>query len=280
MTGMTMNKIEKFKKALYEFVGCNKQLVEDLKRANENKSLVINLKGSYRSGACYINGYHSVDIGLNDVPQIYNKCTELSAEFDDNVVLSLNGGYSDYGNPDCIQGIVYVYEDSGMPPTEMLESCSFLQKEKITKQDSITLLSYMFALYHELGHVIKNSNCKGQLDREYAADAYAYNCVKSYCKEKNENQRKAIILSTIISISSILYKRTEKEDTEHPHSIERIYLFLQSMKFDDSSFVWEYSFNVIQDWCKHNNIDTAFIHGGKCGYKAKIIQFYDHFKKK
>lgn len=75
-------------------------------------------------------------------------------------------------------------------------------------------------------------------------------------------------------------EKEENEDSEHPHSIERIYLFLQSLGVEEDSSTWEFSYNIIQTWCEHNNIDTSFIYGEKCSYKARMIQFYDHFKKK
>ena len=281
-----MSKIEIFKKVLYEYIGCNDRLVEDLKTANKNKCLEIHLTALFGSSAHYdsYNDYYSVNIGLKEIPQIYNKSIDVSVEYDDDVLLDLHNCYSDYGNLKCILNVVQIHQDSYITPTpaEILNLCDFLHKERITRQDSITLLCFMFILYHELGHVIHDSSIERQLDKEYAADAYAYECIKSYCKGKDETLRKYIILSTIISISSFLLKRTaaeEMDDVEHPHSVERIYLFLQSMEVEEDSPIWEYSLRIIGDWCRDNNINEAVIKGEKCSYKTQMLELYDYFKK-
>lgn len=163
----------------------------------------------------------------------------------------------------------------------VLEESDLLNNESPTIHDNLTMQALSFSLFHEIGHLLndKSLSSYSQMTKEYKADEFAFVSITSNCT----NYDTAAFFGALISIGQILLKRCKDEevkDTEHPHSIERMYELFHFWHISDESPFWETAYSIIREWTKRYNIDISWIKGSSSSYKEKVYDAYEHFRKK
>lgn len=201
---------------------------------------------------------NNVKLSLPDVIGAYDNLNELS-----NIPIYyfvLDKGYGDYSSDKSI--IKYVEVPSGsyiveQEITNLLEGTYFINEDIITSKDICTIYSMAYSLYHEIGHLIHDKYIPEteQIKRELVADMFAFRAIKSFEKKQYEE---TIILGTFIGVTHIFERTTpqiEKEDGNHPYTVDRIVSCLNFWKVQDESLYWVYAYKIFKKWWKKTSLD-------------------------
>lgn len=140
-----------------------------------------------------------------------------------------------------------------------------------------------YTIYHEIGHVLYDRTMKksSQIEKEHKADTFAFEAIKSM-GNSNESTDSARFLGAFIGIAHILLIRTpqeEREDEEHPHTIERLYNLLNYWNIPDNSCYWELAYNIVCKWCHQNKLSMLWEKETSISPKDKFMDAYAHFRK-
>ena len=99
---------------------------------------------------------------------------------------------------------------------------------------------------------------------------------------KNDSIDNYRILGAFLGIAHVLLGRTqfdEQNDDLHPHSIERLFALLESLKLGDNSILWEMAYNVVCKWHNKYGIPLDWENPASYSFKKKMTDACHHYKK-
>lgn len=274
-----MEKIDVFRFLLYQLMDKNQQLKEDI--TLHHKRMEVDIHG----GKCSCSFSNNVNIGIKDIQNIYEQNENLSSLLSDSA--SFRNDYKE--NLDLCSSDIYnilginISSAFSPEPVELLDGSSYLSHEKLSPVDISTTFSILYVIFHEIGHTINNNQYNCELDKEYAADEFAFGILKSYVSVLGKDYKASIIVGGVCAILNMLFNRSSEEeeaDTDHPYSIERLYLLLKSFDIDESSIIWEKVYNKITGWLLNNHMDEQVNTIQSSLYKAKIEELYIMFNRR
>jgi hypothetical protein len=176
-----------------------------------------------------------------------------------------------------------------MPMTEseclntekLFSDTNFLKEKKMSIYDVLTVYSLAYSLYHEIGHAFHDKYIPESeaIKREIAADAFAYESVKSMCEIEDGD---VLLLGTIIGVTHVFNKLSydqEKDDEKHPYIIERLYQLLSIWGLNECSTIWELIIKIIRKWCEKNNLSMEWDNDNFNSNKEKFVEAYRLFRR-
>lgn len=289
-----MNKIEIFKKALYQLVGSNQELTNKIKESNDEYDSILELVISDDKSSSAWYKLNKIILGIKMLPRLYQLCEDISQKFDIKVCLGVDSKYSDYEH-DNIRELLSIYnnEVTDTPPSLILGSILFLSgncENKLEKvfysaADTLVLFALDYSICHEVGHLLKDDESKSPIEKEQYADNFAFHLLKEmYQKEMHideglANSRK---IGTFLGIASVLYFRKPEEDNDdkgHPHTIERMYSMLNNWQVESNSLLWEIGCYIIGKWTDINGMLLPWDTDESLSYQDKFMCAYKRINK-
>ena len=222
---------------------------------------------------------NNIKLSLLEVIEAYERVITLDSIPKCNFVL--DEGYGDYCSDKCIRQFVEVPSESCFVEKDkaLLEGTAFINDVIFTSKDVCTIYSMAYSLYHEIGHLIHDKYIPKteQIRREQIADMFAFRAIKSSNDKKYD---KSLLLGSFIGVTHILKKTTpqkEKEDIDHPYTVDRITSLLNYWEVPDESIYWELAYKEIKKWRIETSIDweNETYNSGK----EKYTNASKHFKK-
>lgn len=242
-----MDKIEILKAIIYQLVDENKYLKDAV---NNSGNTIVSIKIDSSGGCLGSSNSREVILGIKDVIETYIFIEEIKFDLCYSIPFQFNDKYLKYEGCRSIKNIIDVYITSPEVPlvAEQLNSSDFLSVETLSKLDTVVIYALAYSLFHEFGHILYDTKIpkSEQLKREYKADEFAFQTIKAIPHADNAN-----LYGTIMGISYVLNKMApeiELKDKEHPHSIERLYVLLDSWGISDDSKFWELAYLIICKW--------------------------------
>ena len=279
-----MGQLDKLKTIVYQLIGENKFIVDALEYKILRENVLPSIELSDMRGSEYWpDNVYTIRLGVPDIIRslkISKRWTfDLVYRFK---IINLYSEY-EYRQKNCF-GIILnlpMGKDGQKIVEEQLKDSDFLKETKVTLCEVLTIYSFAYSLYHEMGHFLLDKFIPQTrpLCRECAADNFAFEALKSM---KSTEEDEVLLLGAIIGIINVLDIRTpeeEKKDTKHPHSIERLYALLDYWKISDDSPCWRYSFDEVYNWCLKHNISITWMKETSITYKDKFTDAYSHFRK-
>lgn len=80
-----------------------------------------------------------------------------------------------------------------------------------------------FILYHEIGHILNDNYLKDVLDKEHAADEFAFKAIIN--DSTSPRDQDACVIGALLALFNILYSQKLEDipnDIKHPHPLKRI----------------------------------------------------------
>lgn len=281
-----MEKFELLKAVIYQVICENKLVIDALERLNQEERL-SNIDISYLKGSICISSTGTIKLSMPDIIGCYDLA--INYELGSIEKFQFNPEYLKLGL--CYQksnGISINYASAEEEiVSEKLNNTDFLTKGKdvtIAKFETIAINAMAYMLYHEIGHIVYDGVMEDscQIEKENKADEFAFEALKSMCNGNYEETNNVKLLGAFIGIAHILLIRTpqeEREDEEHPHSIERLYALLDYWGISDDSCYWELAYKVVGEWSAKNNLDMAWEKETSTSCKDKFMDAYTHFRK-
>lgn len=280
-----MEKIERVKSIIYQIVGENIFLLDNLAllKNRDYPNLIVNIESDRGSDGSYNNG--NINIGVLDIVDSYNLSRELtnhSSFVNDNI--NKSNFFVSALNED-IRYLVNV----GIPgsdvnlATKQLEDSDFLKQDEFSINDQLSIYSLAYSIFHEIGHVIHDVYIPKSeaFTRERIADLFAFEAIKSLCKS-DDAMSDVRLKGAIIGIGQMLMylpSEIEKNEKEHPHSIERLYSLLDFWGIPYNSYYWEYAYKIVQKWTDKNHIPIIWERESSRLFKDKLTDAYIRFRK-
>ena len=278
-----MSQVDYLKTIIYQLIGENPFLLETIDGVKEKSNWsCLEICIIHNRDCAGSSQYGTVYIGIPDIVDSY----ELSLKYRDVLInydeFSLETKYSDFRSNDCVRNKVNVIIHSAVQAlvSGELEKIDFLKKGRHSAFNSYAIYSLAYSIYHEIGHIIHDKFIECQNTREKAADYYAFEAIKYICKNNNDETNR--LGGTIIGIFQMLFNRTpqeERDDKDHPHSIERLFLLLDFWNIPDDSSYWEFAYRFICIWFEKNILPITWERETSKSYKDKFIDAYIHFRK-
>ena len=278
-----MNKLDLLIKTVYQVVAENYYLlgaIQKIKQLGIAAKIVIYINDDKGS----LSNSKSGDIiyGVKDLIPIYNLSRYYSQTIDSKAEYIIDNNYSDYNNSKNIYD--YISVECSTPEQHLvldsLKKINFLKKETLSLFDIVTIFSISYTLAHEIGHILYDNETENQIERERKADSFAFESIKSMIKNDSiDNYR---ILGAFLGIAHVLLGRTqfdEQNDDLHPHSIERLFALLESLKLGDNSILWEMAYYVVCKWHNKYGIPLDWENPASYSFKEKMIDACHHYKK-
>lgn len=201
---------------------------------------------------------NNIKLSLLEVIEAYERVITLDSIPKCNFVL--DEGYGDYCSDRCIRKFVEIPSESCSvenDKTNLLVGTAFIDVEIFTSKDVCTIYSMAYSLYHEIGHLIHDKYIPEteRIRREQIADMFAFRAIKSFNDKEHEE---SLLLGTFIGVTHILKRTTpqmEKEDVDHPYTVDRITSLLNYWEVPDESLYWELAYKEIKKWCINTSVD-------------------------
>lgn len=279
-----MEQLDKLKTITYQLIGENKFILDALeyKKLRENVLPSIELS-DMRGSEYWSDNVNTIRLGIPDIIESLKMSKSLNFELKYKFrIVNLYSEY-EYRYKNCY-GIILnmpMGEDGKESIEKQLNNTDFLKKGRLSLYEVLTIYSFAYSLYHEIGHCILNRFMPETrpLCREYSADNFAFEALKSM---KSTEEEEVLLLGAIIGIINVLDIRTPEEegkDTKHPHSIERLYTLLDFWNITDDSPYWKYSFDEVYRWCMKHNAPLTWMKETSMTYKDKFTDAYLHYRK-
>lgn len=240
---------------------------------------ITNSKGSYYFNSN--NNWHTIELGVSYLPAIYNMCRRLCTRysFSSNFHLEV-----DYNNRIILQNrkfIVMADKHCSPIPSDIIKNTDFLCNDILTNADKLTIFAYSYSLFHEIGHAIYNNQIPDEMKREKKADMFSFEMGKALEENlgKGNNCR---LWGLFVGLSQMLLARTiqeEKEDVNHPHSLERINALFCYWGVQNDSCLWKMAYDITLKWLQQNNFDPKEIwEENKQSFKERFLVACGYFK--
>lgn len=290
-----MKKTGILRNALYQLVGENSSMVKKIKEVNAGYPHIMEICISDDKTSSAWHDSNKIILGIKMLPQLYAICEEITNSFNISSCMNVESKYSSYGEGN-IRGILSVSSNdvSCTPPSCIIEKIDFLTENsdsKIKKKyfsaiDTMTLFALGYSICHEVGHLLYDDDIKDSIVKEINADKFAFQVIKDvYDNEINDNNALAHSreIGTFLGVASVLFFRKpecENNDTDHPHTIERMYSMLNYWQIDDSSLLWEIGCHLIEKWINDNAMELPWHKDGTLSYKNKFMCAYGKINEK
>ena len=165
-----------------------------------------------------------------------------------------------------------------------LDNIEFLKDNSIDSVGTLAIYALAFTLFHELGHVKYDDDSMLQIEKERTADIFALEVLCESCSQKQNirlEDNPKFLGAFLENILILLVSKPKDAEmaTSHPHTIERIYLFLEYFHIKENSFLWKYAYDTMVEWANDNYIDMAFVKDSSISIKDKLLDFYHRYKK-
>lgn len=278
-----MEQLEKFKTIIYQIVGDNRFILAALESIRLRGNLLPSIELSDMGGSVFMHDINTIQLSVPDIIECYDLSKGCDIDLNYKIIFNTQYSNSDVRSEKCLGislNMPFATADCEVIE-ELFQKSDFLKWEKMAVCDVVAIYSLAYSLYHEIGHVLHDKYIgeSKPLSRERAADAFAFEAVKSMCDIENID---ILLLGVFIGIIHVLDKRTQEQeidDTKHPHSIERLYALLDFWRIPDNSYYWLLAYKVILKWSNMNQIPISWERENSITYKDKFIDAYIHFRK-
>lgn len=131
-----------------------------------------------------------------------------------------------------------------------------------TLADAIYKYAVSCTLFHEIGHLIKDTKEKSQIENEQDADDFSFDAMIS-CAHTTNYESSPVIIGTLMLLVGILNENSPQDiadDKVHPHILDRIWAFLRKLHLKEDSSLWLLCSDILEEWIIDNNIhlDNAY----------------------
>ena len=277
-----MNKTERLINAIYMLIEENSSFKDKISSVCGD---MIEIKISNTIGSYYYNSninWHTIELGVSCIPAIYNMCRCVCTRYSFSSNFHLEVNYNIY-NRKYLQDrifIVMVDEQCSPIPSDILKNIDFLSNDILTNADKLTIFAYSYSLFHEIGHAIYNNQISDEMKREKKADMFSFEMGKAVDENLGEGNN-CRLWGLLVGLSRMLLARTiqeEKEDVNHPHTLERINALFTYWGVQNDSYLWEMAFDIIQKWLQQNNFDSKEIwEENKQSFKESFLVACSYF---
>lgn len=273
----SMEKIKLLEHAICSMMNNNTYLVNSLLSCLNPKNIEINISNAKTSRCILTSGYYSLDIGIGDIEGLYDFCKKYFSQyinieqFKPNCVLTST-------NESGKLSLIFREDNCSPLPSEQLSETKFLDGGNDLIYDILTLYAFAYAVYHEIGHIVRDSQFITQLEKENSADMFAFEVVGCPEREIVDNHLSLKHLGLFLGVAYLLQIRSleeEIEDKEHPLGIKRLFALLDFWKLKDESFYWKMSCEIICAWCKSNNVPLNSDNSSKSSPRDTFENIYN-----
>ena len=278
-----MDQIRTLTTLMYQLIGDNRFLIDAMNSMLQRGDRLPSIELTYTAGSEYWHSTNIIIMGLSDVIDCYVYAHGFN--FQQTPIINVNSDYENYNTKfEKCKGITI-----NMPMTEseclitgkLFSNTDFLKGGKMSIYDAITVYSLAYSLYHEIGHAFHDKYIleSKPIKREIAADAFAYEAVKSMCEIED---KEVLLLGTIIGVTHVFNKLSydqEKDDEKHPYTIERLYKLLSFWGLNDSSTIWELTIKIIREWCEKNYLSMEWDNDIINSKRDKFVEAYKLFRR-
>lgn len=273
------NKTERLRSIIFQLIGENEYILEAIKSICACGGNKPNIGIATQKGSSCDYKTHHIGLSLPDIIGAYDKIHRLKSIPTCNFVLDKSFG--DYNSNKSIRQYVEIPSRSCSAEqeiTKLLEGTNFINEDILTSMEIYAIYSMAYSLYHEIGHLIYDKYIPDieQIRREQVADMFAFRAIKSFEIKGNE---KTLILGTLIGVTFIFERTTpqiEKDDKEHPYTVDRITTLLNYWGVPDESLFWELAYKEFKNWCINTSVDWE--NKTNCSGKEKFTNVSLQFK--
>lgn len=278
-----MDQIHTLITLMYQLIGDNRFLIDAMNSMIQRGDRLPSIELTYTAGSEYWHSTNIIIMGLSDVIDCYVHAQGFN--FQPTPMINVNTDYDNYNAKfEKCKGI-----SISMPMTEseclitgkLFSDTYFLKEKEMSIYDALTVYSLAYSLYHEIGHALHDKDIPEAepIKREIAADAFAYEALKSMCEIEDGD---VLLLGTIIGVTHVFNKLSydqEKVDDKHPYTIERLYQLLVFWGLKDNSPIWDLIIIIIKKWCKKNILSMEWDNDNFNSNKEKFTKAYQQFRK-
>ena len=231
---------------------------------------------------CKSQDSHKLYYGIKHISELYGYCLGMYPSIHKIIDLSQIPVFENLSNHLFRNRLCFTEDNCSPTASVLLSATHFINSPHEDVISSITLLAYSYTIYHEIGHIIHDSEYENAIDKENAADLFAYKAAKSKCPDYCKEEEYYGLLGMFLGLSFMLLSRSKEEeasDDDHPHSIERLYNLLNLWGISEDSYYWELAYIIICEWCKKNSDSTTWEKEASISFKEKFMDAYECFRK-
>jgi hypothetical protein len=278
-----MEQIDKLKALICQLIDTNQFLLSLLNSIKQRGDMLPIIELSYTKSSIYNPTTNTVNISISDIIDFYRLAKLYNSEerptnIINSLYLSKHFHCETFGEISVKMPMV---ESECDIIERIIKGTNFLKGKEMTMSifDTLTTYSIAYSLCHELGHAFHNKYILEPIKREMAADAFAFEAVKSMC---DNNEIDFLLIGAIIGVIQVLVRsnpQNERDDKEHPHSIERLYKLFSLWEIQDNSQYWELAFLFVSRWCRWNHEPMVWLKGSSKLPIEKFMDAYYHYRK-
>jgi hypothetical protein len=252
-----MDKLKLLKKQIATIICRNQYVVSHLETALKQRTIEIKISGMESCSCNYddFNDEYNIEYGCKYISELYGYCMGMYSK----LKLKCNS-FEEITSDDIslypFYNRIKFADDNCSPTASDVLSFSHFLDSKHEKINNLTIAALIYAIYHEIGHIVHNKETFLEIDKEIAADLFAFRAAKELCSFHCREEDDIIMFGMFLSLSHMLLIRTfedEAKDTSHPYSIKRISNFFNEWKLTEQSCYWELAHSVVMKWCEINN---------------------------
>lgn len=281
-----MCKIEILKAKVVYFLEENVFLRSEIIKNLNQKLFDIKISNSETSRCFYdpYNNLYNIELGIKNIGDLYEFCKNYFCNyFKEKMHLCTSCIPLTCDKQQNGLTLSVSVDDKVQPlPAAVLSSTCFLGDVNRKIYDDLTLYAFAYSLYHEIGHIVHDKEYASQIEKEDAADNFAFEVVNRLDMEHQDDIISIRHLGLFLGITFILDSRNpqkENDDVEHSHSIKRISSLLEYWHLDENSIYWHVAYDIVCKWCKKNNLSTKWGNTTSISNKDKFCDAYSFIMK-